>query len=122
MLLIAPREPKNGVDLKRIPPDSDPFDDVKGLRNGMILHQDDVDNLTFCCCECCNGHQCCGLSNFCCNTFPQHKTVNQFFTARMFEAYHREGYRACVEAEQDGFMEHIVKQEPDPNTNAYHVV
>ena len=48
--------------------------------------------------------------------------VNQFFTAQMFEAYHREGYRACVEAEQDGFMEHIVKQEPDPNTNAYYVV
>lgn len=40
----------------------------------------------------------------------------------MFEAYHREGYRACVEAEEDGFMKHIVEQEPDPNTNDYHVV
>ena len=28
----------------------------------------------------------------------------------MFKAYHLEGYRACVEAEQDDFMKHIGDQ------------
>ena len=50
------------------------------------------------------------MSNFCCNIFPQHITANQFFTPRMFEAYHREGYRACVEAEQEDFMKSIGDQ------------
>ena len=88
----------------------------------MILDQEEVDNLTFCCCEFCHENQFCSLSSSLCNTFPQHITANQFFTPRMFEAYHREGYRACVEAEQmqNDFMKDIVKQE-DHNTNAYDV-
>lgn len=32
------------------------------------------------------------------NEFPQHSTANQFFTPRMFEAYHEEGIRACEDA------------------------
>ena len=33
----------------------------------------------------------------CCFTFPRHPTAYQFFTPPMFTAYHREGYRACME-------------------------
>ena len=83
MLLIAPRKPDEGnndvVDGIFDPPP--PFDDVDGLQgNGMVLSEGDVNKLTFCCCECCHGHPCCGVSNFCCNIFPQHITANQFFT------------------------------------------
>ena len=60
---------------------------------------DEVDSLTFCCCECCHSIKCQKLSSVMYGAFPQHNTVNQFFTPRMFEAYHREGYNACVEAE-----------------------
>ncbi|XP_068684619.1 uncharacterized protein [Montipora foliosa] len=40
-------------------------------------------------------------------TINIHSTMNQFFTSRMFAAYHREGYRACVEAEKDDFMKNF---------------
>ena len=123
VLLIAPRNPITGVYLlEGTSSEPETFDEVEGLNNGMILDKDQVDDLTFCCCESCHGSQFCGLSSSLCNTFPQHSTANQFFTPRMFEAYHREGYRACVEAEQmqDDFMKDIVKQE-HPNTNAYDV-
>ena len=113
MLLIAPRKPDEGNNevVDGIFDPTSPFDDVDGLQgNGMVLGEGDVNKLTFCCCECCHGHPCCGVSNFCCNIFPQHNTANQFFTPRMFEAYHREGYRACVEAEQDDFMKYIGDQ------------
>lgn len=117
MLLIAPREPQKGVKVEETDPKL--FDDVDGL-GGMTLDQKEVEDLTFCCCESCHGSEFCGLSSSLCNTFPQHITANQFFTPRMFEAYHREGYRACVEAEQlqDDFMKVILKQEPH-NTNAH---
>ena len=113
MLLIAPRKPDEGNNdvVDGIFDPTPPFDDVDGLQgNGMVLSEGDVNKLTFCCCECCHDHPCCGVSNFCCNVFPQHTTANQFFTPRMFEAYHREGYRACVEAEQDDFMKYIGDQ------------
>ena len=121
VLLIAPRNPIVGVGLlEGTSPEPETFDEVKGLRNGMILDQNEVDDLTFCCCESCHGSQFRWLSSSFCNTFPQHITANQFFTPRMFEAYHREGYRACVEAEQvqNDFMKDIVKQEHH-NTNAH---
>ena len=41
------------------------------------------------------------MSECCCNAFPQHSTANQFFTPRMFEAYHEEGRRACEEADKE---------------------
>ena len=64
----------------------------------------EVDSLTFCCCDCCHGSRCKCLSDEFCGAFPQHSTVNQFFTPRMFSAYHREGYNACMEAEAAEFL------------------
>ncbi|XP_068730719.1 uncharacterized protein [Montipora capricornis] len=108
IMLITPRYPTNSASCPPNPIPSVPLyrfdDDADGLEPGMCLEASDVDNLTWCCCSCCHGHQHWGLSGFCCGTFPQHSTVNQFFTSRMFAAYHREGYRACVEAEKDDFM------------------
>ena len=109
-MLITPRDPQDGVtDAVDGTPSSPlhPFDKPDGLLRGMILRDVDVEKLTFCCCDCCHGKQCCGLSKLCCNVFPQHITANQFFTPRMFEVYHREGYRACVEAENDEFMKNF---------------
>ena len=66
--------------------------------SGPELHAKEVDRLTFCCCECCHGYACQGLSEGVCGAFPQHSTSNQLFTPAMFTAYHGEGYRACLEA------------------------
>ena len=84
-----------------------PFDEPDGLHQGMVLKEDDVSKLTLCCCECCHQKACYGLSKMFCNVFPQHNTANQFFTPRMFSAYHREGYRACVEANAGGFLNDV---------------
>ena len=65
---------------------------------------DEVDSLTFCCCDRCHGNTLQGLSTAMCGAFPQHITANQFFTPRMFRAYHSEGYNACVEAEAAEFL------------------
>ena len=54
--------------------------------------------------ECCHGDACLGLSEAICGAFPQHLTINQCFTPTMFSAYHREGYRASMEAEVEEFM------------------
>ena len=64
----------------------------------------EVDSLTFCCCECCHDARFKCLSDKLCGAFPQHSTVNQFFTPRMFRAYHCEGYNACMEAEAAEFL------------------
>ncbi|CAH3110539.1 unnamed protein product, partial [Porites lobata] len=71
-----------------------------------ILSKEKNKELTFCCCECCHSKSslCASLSKCLCNAFPQHNTVNQFFTPRMFEAYHEEGRRACEEAKADEFL------------------
>ena len=122
--MVAPRKPQEGVrDAVDGTRSSNlyPFDEPDGLHRGMVLNEDDVDNLTFCCCECCHGNQCCGMSKWCCNSFPQHLTANQFFTPRMFEAYHREGYRACVETEKDDFMKNV-GVEGQQIENAYNLV
>lgn len=109
ILLIVPRKPKNGVIDEEDAGDRSPgplpdFDQPDGLLRGMFLKEEDVDKLTFCCCECCHRLSCHGCSTWFCNAFPQHITANQFFTPRMFEAYHREGYRACTEAKADSFV------------------
>ena len=52
-----------------------------------------------CCCECCHCKSC--------NAFPQHSTANQFFTPRMFQAYHEEGSRACEDAKADVFLQTV---------------
>ena len=74
-----------------------------------ILSKEKNKELTFCCCECCHSKSClCACFSKClCNAFPQHNTANQFFTPRMFEAYHQEGRRACEEAKADEFLKTI---------------
>ena len=71
---------------------------------GPELSAKEADRLTFCCCECCHGNTCCGLSEAICGSFPHHSTNNQFLTPAMFSAYHREGYRASMEAKVAGFV------------------
>ena len=73
---------------------------------GPELTKDEVDHLTWCCCECChsNSKTCQWLSDRLCGSFPQHTTANQFFTPAMFTAYHREGYYACYKAEAAEFL------------------
>ena len=110
ILLISPRHPNKGV--HREEPVSwketlrDIDVDLEAARWGESPQQvaDEVDDLTFCCCECCHSAKCQKLSNCLCGVFPEHITANQFFTPRMFSAYHREGYNACVEAEAAEFL------------------
>ena len=110
ILLIAPRDPQHGVSEETegtVAVDLHTFDEPGELHHGMVLKEEEVGELTFCCCECCHQKACHGLSKLFCNVFPQHCTANQFFTPRMFSAYHREGYRACVEANADTFLKDI---------------
>ena len=107
MLLIVPRDPQHGVSEETegtVAVDLHSFDGPDELHHGMVLKEDEVGELTFCCCECCHLKACHGLSKLFCNVFPQHCTANQFFTPRLFSAYHREGHRACVEANVDAFL------------------
>ena len=81
--------------------DLDP--DVWGI--GPELDADEVDRLTGCCCECCHSTSCACCSRPLCGMFPNHSTANQCLTPEMFVAYHREGYRACVEVSTDDFLD-----------------
>lgn len=110
ILLISPRHPSKGIKTE------EPVTWKEALRDidvdleagnwGECPRQtaQEVDVLTFCCCECCHGNKCQDTSKAMCGVFPQHVTANQFFTPRMFSAYHREGYSACVEAEAAEFL------------------
>ena len=112
ILLVSPRHPSKGVHIgepvtwKEALRDIDV--DLEAAKWGGNPQQnaDDVDSLTFCCSECCHtrNKKCQKLSECLCGAFPEHKTANQFFTPRMFAAYHREGYNACVEAEAADFL------------------
>ena len=108
ILLIVPRKPEDGVTDEEDGSQSTDlypmFDEPDGLSSGIFLKQEDVDKLTFCCCECCHRISCRECSSWFCKAFPQHTTANQFFTPLMFEAYHREGFRACAEAKADEFI------------------
>ena len=113
ILLIAPREPQQGVSDKEDETaviDLHDLDEHKGVQHWGKLKDDNVSELTLCCCECCHRKSCQWLSKILCNVFPQHITANQFFTPRMFSSYHREGYRACAEANADGFLKDVVVQ------------
>ncbi|KAL9981884.1 hypothetical protein ACROYT_G010647 [Oculina patagonica] len=117
ILLIVPRNPQHGVndgmDGNRST-NLHPFD----APDGVFFTQDEVNNLTLCCCECCHRQACQGLSKICCNVFPQHSTANQFFTSKMFSAYHCEGYGACVDANAVGFLRNGDKErEQNDNVN-----
>ena len=107
VILIAPRHPKNGI-----PQHPDRVIQEEDWRNivgtgewgtGPDLEASEVDRLTGCCGECCHK-SCCSWCSWCCGSFPQHSTANQCFTPAMFSAYHREGYRACAEAEAANFL------------------
>ena len=56
-----------------------------GWGTGPYLTNDEAKEISGCCC----------FDDFC--KFPSHPTAFQFFTPPMFTAYHREGYRACME-------------------------
>ena len=119
ILLIAPRIPQQGVsdnENETTVVDLHPLNEPDGFHQGMSLMKDDVSKLTFCCCECCHRKSCRWLSKIFCNAFPQHNTANQFFTPRMFKAYHSEGYRACAEANADEFLKDIVAERRQKET------
>ena len=110
ILLIAPRHPNNGVHTservtwKEALRDIDVDLEAELWGAGPEVGVEEAERLTFCCCECCHARPCCGISKSLCGVFPQHKTANQFFTPAMFSAYHREGYRASVEAGAAEFL------------------
>ena len=110
VMIIAPRHPDKGV-----PPrdgmgttwaDYGEDLDTKKWGPGPVLSAEEVDRLTFCCCECCHSRLGCvsKISKILCLGFPSTSTLNQFFTPSLFTAYHREGYRACVESNAEEFL------------------
>ena len=110
VLYIASRHPDKGVKTSEYVTWKEALRDIDGdveaglWGTGPELSAEEVDRLTFCCCECCHGNRCRGFSEALCGAFPQHSTNNQFFTPSMFSAYHREGYRASMEAKVEGFL------------------
>lgn len=110
VLFIAPRHPNKGIKMEQPMSWKDALSDVgqdleaNNWGSGPELTANEVDRLTFCCCQCCHGNACQGFSESICGTFPQHSTCNQFYTPAMFTAYHREGYRACLEAQAAEFL------------------
>ena len=124
VLLISPRHPDSGIKTQEHVTWKEALRDIDvdleagdwGL--GPQLDSEEAESLTFCCCECCHGNRLRGLSKMMCGTFPQHITANQFFTPRMFSAYHSEGYNACVEAEAAAFLG--ATQEVELTTTAEH--
>ena len=114
VMIIAPRHPNNGV---KPPPEMDTTWaqyaedtggelDTKEWGPGPVLHAEEVDRLTFCCCESCHSSSNIlrWISGKLCMGFPSTSTINQFFTPSLFTAYHREGYRACVESGAEEFL------------------
>ena len=114
ILIIAPRHPDKGM---TFPSDLDPswaqysHDtgeelDTKLWGPGPVLASEEVDRLTYCCCESCHTNFAIlrWISGKLCLKFPSTSTANQFFTPSLFTAYHREGYRACVESRAAEFL------------------
>ena len=106
ILLIAPRRPDKVVQKTPYETWGDIGVDLEAgsWGPGPQLTAEEADRLTFCCCECCHGTKYRRLSEWMCGAFPQHSTGNQFFTPAMFTAYHREGYRACMESNAAEFL------------------
>ena len=109
VLYILPRHPNDGLPGGRKSWDelNDHFktDIESGLwGTGPDLEPEEVERLTFCLFECCHCSILKCLSSSLCGKFPYHSTVNQFFTPAQFSAYHREGYRACMEARATEFL------------------
>lgn len=114
ILILSPRHPKEGFDFPsgkdstwgEYTRDTNIKLDPKDWGTGPVLTSADTDRLTFCCCECChcNVGVCRFISSKLCFSFPRHSTLNQFFTPSHFSAYHREGYRASIEADVEDFL------------------
>ena len=111
ILLLAPRHPNKGiirqecVTWKEALRDIDVDLEAGKWGTGPQQKAEEVDNLTCCCCDCCHKSCLQRLSPGClCGVFPRHSTANQFFTPRMFTAYHCEGYNACLEAKAAEFL------------------
>ena len=105
-MMIRPRDPRKGDQSEVKTWEEFGFNlEPNDWGNSPYLTGEEVDKLTFCCCECCNKKSCLsGLSELFCDKFPNTFTANQFFTPLQFSAYHREGYRACIEAEAAEFL------------------
>lgn len=110
VLFIAPRHPYKGIRMTQPMTWKEALSDIDGNLDegcwgtGPELQAKEVDRLTFCCCERCHGDTCRSFSEGICGAFPQHSTSNQFYTPELFAAYHREGYRACLEAKAAEFL------------------
>ena len=106
IMMIRPRDPRKGDQSEVKTWEEFGFNlEPNDWGNSPYLTGEEVDKLTFCCCECCNKKSCLsGLSELFCDKFPNTSTANQFFTALQFSAYHREGYRACIEAQAAEFL------------------
>ena len=106
IMMIRPRDPRKGDQSEVKTWEEFGFNlEPNDWGNSPYLTREEVDKLTFCCCECCNKKSCLsGLSELFCDKFPNTSTANQFFTPLQFSAYHREGYRACIEAQAAEFL------------------
>ncbi|KAL9973451.1 hypothetical protein ACROYT_G019915 [Oculina patagonica] len=109
VLYILPRHPEHGLSGERKSwgeLTGDVKIDVEAdlWGSGPEVEAEEVERLTCCCCECCHCSPLQFLSGSLCGAFPYHSTANQFFTPSMFTAYHREGYRACLEARAVEFL------------------
>ena len=113
IMIIAPRYPKYGKPSLDLENNWDQYHQDTGERldekewgKGPVLSENEVDRLTFCCCECCHSSSKVlqWISKKLCLGFPSTSTVNQFFTSSLYTAYHREGYRACVESGAEEFL------------------
>lgn len=111
IILLSPRHPDDGIvqfedfKWKDFSDDHVTLDlDESDWGPGPYLKAPEVDRLTGCCCECCHLGLFRWLLKGLTERFPFTPTSNQLYTPAMFSAYHREGYRACVEAEADKFL------------------
>ena len=110
VMIIAPRHPDKGVRPgNEMGTTWENYEEDLGTEDwgpGPVLSAKEVDRLTFCCCECCHTSVGCvsKISKKLCLGFPSTSTINQFFTPSLFTAYHREGYRACVESNAEEFL------------------
>ncbi|XP_078381571.1 uncharacterized protein LOC144664342 isoform X2 [Oculina patagonica] len=116
VLYILPRHPKQGFSGERkswgeIAGDVEIDIEADLWGSGPEVEMEEVERLTCCCCECCHRYPLKFLSGLLCGAFPNHSTANQFFTPAMFTAYHREGFRACVEARAVEFLSGSDKNE-----------
>ena len=106
ILMIRPRDPRKGDQSEVKTWEEFGFNlEPNDWGESPYLTGDDVDKLTFCCCNFCNRKSWLSFfSEWFCDKFPNISTANQCFTPLQFSAYHREGFRACVEAQAAEFL------------------